>query len=283
MVKDVQPKLVNDEQQSLGALKQYGGYILSAIILVLAGYFGWTYWQKHGGNIDTAAANDFAKIQSDQNNIETLTTQAATDTKAQAQLTTAQTNLDKDLGEFVANHDNSVYTWQALMLQAKQQTDKNNLKAAAATLQKASQLTLKDDGLKAIAILRQAQVLLSDNQADAVQKRLQSPLPAAFEASKLEILGDIANQQGDKKAAATHYQKAWQLIEQRNQNNPNPQDRALLRIKMESLGLSVKQPDLTGGVLAKPTQAPTQAPIQAENTAPAAAIASAPAVASSTK
>ena len=277
MVKDVQPKLVNDEQQSLGALKQYGGYILSAIILVLAGYFGWTYWQKHGGNIDTAAANDFAKIQSDQNNIETLTTQAATDTKAQAQLTTAQTNLDKDLSEFVAKHDNSVYTWQALMLQAKQQTDKNDLKAAAATLQKASQLTLKDDGLKAIAILRQAQVLLSDNQADAAQKRLQSPLPAAFEASKLEILGDIANQQGDKKAAATHYQKAWQLIEQRNQNNPNPQDRALLRIKMESLGLSVKQPDLTGGVLAKPTQAPTQA----ENTA--AAAASAPAVASSIK
>ena len=279
MVKDVQPKLVNDEQQSLGALKQYGGYILSAIILVLAGYFGWTYWQKHGGNIDTAAANDFAKIQSDQNNIETLTTQAASDTKAQAQLATAQTNLGKDLGEFVAKHDNSVYTWQALMLQAKQQTDKNDLKAAAATLQKASQLTLKDDGLKAIAILRQAQVLLSDNQADAAQKRLQSPLPAAFEASKLEILGDIANQQGDKKAAINHYQKAWQLIEQRNQNNPNPQDRALLRIKMESLGLSVKQPDLTGGVLAKPIQAPTQA----ENTAPAAAIASAPAIASSIK
>ena len=279
MVKDVQPKLVNDEQQSLGALKQYGGYILSAIMLVLAGYFGWTYWQKHGGNIDTAAANDFAKIQSDQNNIETLTTQAASDTKAQAQLATAQTNLDKDLGEFVAKHDNSVYTWQALMLQAKQQTDKNDLKAAAATLQKASQLTLKDDGLKAIAILRQAQVLLSDNQADAAQKRLQSPLPAAFEASKLEILGDIANQQGDKKAAINHYQKAWQLIEQRNQNNPNPQDRALLRIKMESLGLSVKQPDLTGGVLAKPIQAPTQA----ENTAPAAAIASAPAIASSIK
>ncbi len=277
MVKDVQPKLVNDEQQSLGALKQYGGYILSAIMLVLAGYFGWTYWQKHGGNIDTAAANDFAKIQSDQNNIDTLTTQAASDTKAQAQLATAQTNLDKDLDEFVAKHDNSVYTWQALMLQAKQQTDKNDLKAAAATLQKASQLTLKDDGLKAIAILRQAQVLLSDNQADAAQKRLQSPLPAAFEASKLEILGDIANQQGDKKAAATHYQKAWQLIEQRNQNNPNPQDRALLRIKMESLGLSVKQPDLTGGVLSKPTQAPTQA----ENTA--AAAASAPAIASSIK
>lgn len=275
MVKDVQPKLVNDEQQSLGALKQYGGYIVSAIMLVLAGYFGWTYWQKHGGNIDTAAANDFAKIQSDQNNIDTLTTQAASDTKAQAQLATAQTNLGKDLGEFVANHDNSVYTWQALMLQAKQQTDKNDLKAAAATLQKASQLTLKDDGLKAIAILRQAQVLLSDNQADAAQKSLQSPLPAAFEASKLEILGDIAHQQGDKKAAATHYQKAWQLIEQRNQNNPNPQDRALLRIKMESLGLSVKQPDLTGGVLAKP--------IQAENTAPAAAIASAPAIASSIK
>ena len=39
MVKDVQPKLVNDEQQFLGALKQYGGYILSAIMLSVSGLF----------------------------------------------------------------------------------------------------------------------------------------------------------------------------------------------------------------------------------------------------
>lgn len=252
MVKDVTPTSPNDNQQSMQALRQYGGYIISAIILALTGYFGWNYYQNHGGRIDKAAANDFAKIQSNQNMIDTLTTQAASDAKAQAQLATAQTNLNKDLSEFVGKHDNSVYTWQALMLQAKQQTDKNDLKAAAATLQKATQLTVKDDGLKAIATLRQAQVLLSDNQVDAAQKVLQAPLPSAFEASKLEILGDIANHNRDKKAAASYYQKAWQLIEQRNRNNPTQQDRALLRIKMENLGLTVKQPDLSGGVLAKP-------------------------------
>lgn len=273
MVKDVQPSLATDEQQSMRALQQYGGYILTAILLVLAGYFGWNYWQKHGGNVDTAAANDFAKIQSDQNALETLATQAATDSKSQAQLTTAQTNLSKDLGEFVNKHDNSIYTWQALMLQAKQQTDKNDFKGAASTLQKATQLTVKDEGLKAIATLRQAQVLLADNQVDAAQKTLQATLPPAFEASKLEILGDIANQKNDKTAAANYYQKAWQLIEARNRTSPNQQDRALLRLKMESLGLSIKQPDLTGGVLAKPA-------VAASTTT---ATASTPAAASSAK
>ena len=271
MVKDVTPISPNDNPQSMQTLRQYGGYIIAAIILALAGYFGWQYWQKHGGNVDTAAANDFAKIQSDQNTIDTLTTQAATDTKAQVQLATAQTNLSKDLGEFVGKHDNSVYTWQALMLQAKQQTDKNELKAAAATLQKATQLAVKDEGLTAIATLRQAQVLLSDNQVAAAQKVLQATLPPAFEATKLEILGDIANHNQDKKAAASYYQKAWQLIEERNRNNTNQQDRALLRIKMENLGLTVKQPDLSGGVLAKPA---APAAVIPSASAPAVAVAS---------
>lgn len=268
MVKNVQPSTTAEQQSSMQALQQYGGYIVSAILVVLAGYFGWQYWQNHGGRVDQQAADDFAKIQNDQNNLDTLAT-SATDNKAtQTQLASAQASMNQDLTAFVAKHDNSIYTWQALMLQAKQQVDKNDFKAAATTLQKASQLTLKDDGLIALATLRHAQVLLADNQAAAAQKILQANVPTAFEASKLEILGDIANHNQDKKAAADYYQKAWVLVETRNNNQPIKQDRAILRLKMENLGLTVKQPDLSGGILAQPTANPAAAPTASATASP---------------
>ena len=67
MVKNVQPSTTAEQQSSMQALQQYGGYIVSAILVVLAGYFGWQYWQNHGGRVDQQAADDFAKIQNGQN------------------------------------------------------------------------------------------------------------------------------------------------------------------------------------------------------------------------
>ncbi|WP_410471845.1 YfgM family protein [Faucicola mancuniensis] len=250
MVKDVTPKSMNDEQQSMQALKQYGSYIVMAIVLALGGYFGWQYWQNHGGRIDEAASTDFAKIQASEDNLANLS--SATDDKAQAQLATAQATFNKDVDAFIAKHGNSVYTWQALMLKAKQQTDGNDNKGAIATLQQAMTLNIKDDGLKAIATLRYAQALLSNNQADEATKALQNPMPQAFEASKLELLGDIALSKNDKKTASDNYQKAWEMIEQRNKDNVIQQDRAFLRLKMENLGLTPKQPDLNSGIVATP-------------------------------
>ena len=53
LVKTPKPNLPEqDDQQAMRALKQYGGYIVLAILLALAGYFGWNYWQQHGGRID---------------------------------------------------------------------------------------------------------------------------------------------------------------------------------------------------------------------------------------
>ena len=250
MVKDVTPKSMNDEQQSMQALKQYGSYIVMAIVLALGGYFGWQYWQNHGGRIDEAASTDCAKIQASEDNLANLS--SATDDKAQAQLATAQATFNKDVDAFIAKHGNSVYTWQALMLKAKQQTDGNDNKGAIATLQQAMTLNIKDDGLKAIATLRYAQALLSNNQADEATKALQNPMPQAFEASKLELLGDIALSKNDKKTASDNYQKAWEMIEQRNKDNVIQQDRAFLRLKMENLGLTPKQPDLNSGIVATP-------------------------------
>lgn len=254
MVKDVTPKMPTDEQQSMQALKQYGGYIIMAIVIALGGYFGWNYWQDHGGRIDNATMNDFAKIQIDQSQIATLETQA-NDDKGKKQLADATANLSKDLDEFIAKHPQSVYTWQALMLKAKQQSDSNDYKGAIDSLKQAQSLNIDDAGLKALATLRYAQVLLDNGHADEATQALQATLPESFEPSKLELLGDIALSKDDKKIALEHYQKAWGLIEKRNQDNTVVQDRAFLRLKMENLGVTPKQPDLNNGLVATPSQA----------------------------
>lgn len=267
MVKDVTPKLPTDEQQSMQALKQYGGYIVMAIVIALGGYFGWTYWQNHGGRIDEATMNDFAKIQIDQNQIASLESQA-TDDSIKKQLADANANLTKDLDSFIAKHPNSVYTWQALMLKAKQQSDSNDYKGAVETLKKAQAMNMEDLGLKALATLRYAQVLLANNQVDDAKQALQATLPPAFDASKEELLGDIAMQKNDKATAISHYEKAWQIIEKRNENNDIKQDRALLRLKMENVGLTPKQPDINSGIVATPTTTTQVASVLASTVAP---------------
>ena len=40
---------------SMQALKQYGSYIITAILVALAGYFGWTYWQNNHARVNTVA------------------------------------------------------------------------------------------------------------------------------------------------------------------------------------------------------------------------------------
>ena len=137
------------------------------------------------------------------------------------------------------------------MLQAKKQSDSENYKAAVATLQQASQIKLDDAGLTAIATLRYAQALLANGQADEASKVLTVPLPPAFESSKNELLGDIANVKNDKVKAGEFYQKAWAGIEARNKTQASKEDRALLRLKLEGLGISVTAPDLDN-VVVKP-------------------------------
>lgn len=269
MVKDVTPTSFNDEQQSMQALRQYGGYIVMAIALALASYFGWNYWQNHGGRIDNAAANDFAKLQADQTSIATLAENPANANSQQ--LTAANATFNSDLDSFINKHGDSVYTWQALMLKANQQMHANDAKSAVATLQKATTLKFGDAGLEAIATLRYAQALLANNQADEAQKVLQTTLPPAFDASKAEIMGDIALAKNDKATAITQYQKAWQIIEMRNEQNKTQQDRAMLRLKMQDLGLNPKLPT-SNAVIAQPTldqlaSQPVQPSAQVESTA----------------
>lgn len=268
MARDVTPApQLTDEQSAMQSLRRNAGFIVSAIALALAGYFGWNYYQQHGGRVDTQATNDFAKIQSSQQAIQSLSEQNTEASKQQLNEKTA--TLQKDIASYVAAHPDTAYAWQALMMQAKQQSDNNQTKEAVDTLKQATQLKLNDAGLQAIATLRYAQALLANKQPDEAKTALGATLPPIFDASKNELLGDIAMAKNDKTGAIDAYQKAWQAIEERNKTQPiNKEDRALLRLKMEDLGLSPKIPEETESVIAKPAQ--TEPTAATATSAPAA-------------
>ncbi len=225
-----------NDKQAMQALKKHGGNIVWAIIIVLTGYFGWSYIQKNTEvKVDTSVSDSYLKIANTQQQVlaEKNTPKLSDDGKKTLQKHEQQ--LKADIKKLVAEHGDSVYAWQALMVQAKQFMDNNDSKSAVPILKSASEIKIDDLGLKAITRLRYAQALLADGQVDEAKKEAMKEVAGSFEASKQELLGDIYLAKNDKEMAIRSYKNAWKLLEKRQENRP------ILLLKMQKLGLD-KQP-----------------------------------------
>ncbi len=224
-----------NDKQAMQALKQHGGNIVWVIIIVLAGYFGWSYFQKNNvGQIDTSVSDSYMKIADEQQQVIAEKSTPKLDENGKKSLTKQEEQLKADIDKLVAEHGESVYAWQALMLQAKQYMDNNDSKSAVPVLKSASEIKIDDLGLKAITRLRYAQALLADGQVDNAKKEAMKEVAGSFEASKQELLGDIYLAKNDKEQAIRSYQNAWKLLEKRQENRP------ILLLKMQNLGIDVK-------------------------------------------
>ena len=220
-----------NSDNSMQALKQYGGNIVTVILLALAGYFGWTYWQNNHARVDTVAADQYADIQLLNEQVSLAAQNPDLEDDALAALSESREQLSDDIDSLVSAHGDSVYAWQALMMKARMQVDNDDFTGAAASLKQALAIDLDDAGLKAITRLRYAQVLLANDELEAALSEAKSDVPISFEASQQELLGDIYQAQNDKEAAINAYNNAWNLISERNE------ERAVLALKMESLGI----------------------------------------------
>ncbi|MBO1530218.1 tetratricopeptide repeat protein [Psychrobacter sp. F1192] len=216
---------------SMQALKQYGSYIITAILLALAGYFGWTYWQENHARVDTVAADHYADIQRLNEQLNLAAQNPDLEAEALTELAASREQLNKDIEALVNTHGDSVYAWQALMIKARQQVDSDDFAGATETLKQALSIDLGDAGLKAITQLRYAQTLLSAGDTDAALSTATNDIPVSFEASQQELLGDIYLAQDDKDAAINAYENAWELLRDRQET------RAVLALKLESLGI----------------------------------------------
>lgn len=223
----------NSSDNQMEALKQYGGYIVTAILVALAGYFGWTYWQNHHARVDTVAADQYADIQRLNAEVSLAAQNPDLEAEAKKSLADSQTQLNKDIDNLVKTHGESVYAWQALMIKARHQADADDFAGAMATLKQAKDIDLQDAGLKAITELRYARAQLASGDSDAALSTLKQTMPGAFEASQQELLGDIYLAKNDKAAAIQAYTNAWELLRKRKES------RAVLAVKMDSLGINV--------------------------------------------
>ena len=249
---------------SMQALKQYGSYIVTAILLALAAYFGWTYWQNNHARVDTVAADHYADIQRLNEEVSLASQNPDLEAEAQASLAESRKQLDKDIDALVSTHGNSVYAWQALMIKARQQVDNDDFKGAGETFKKALAIDLGDAGLQAITRLRYAKTLLAAGDADAALAEANNDMPSSFEASQQELLGDIYLAQDNKDSAVKSYNNAWELLRNRQET------RAVLALKMESLGIVPEPIAAPASLIQEPAvaAAPAQQPsvVEDENT-----------------
>ena len=217
---------------SMQSLKQYGSYIVTAILLALAAYFGWTYWQDNHARVDTVAADQYADIQQLNEEVSLASQNPDLEAEAQAALDQSRTQLNDNIDTLVSTHGKSVYAWQALMIKARQQVDSDDFTGAAETFKQALAIDLGDAGLEAITRLRYAKTLLATGDTDAALAEANNDMPSSFEASQQELLGDIYLAQDNKDSAIKSYDNAWELLRDRQET------RAVLALKMESLGMS---------------------------------------------
>lgn len=234
---------------SMQALKQYGSYIVTAILLALAAYFGWTYWQDNHARVDTVAADRYADIQRLNEEVSLASQNPDLEAEAKAALVESRTQLDKDIDDLVSTHGDSVYAWQALMIKARQQVDGDDFSGASETLKKALTIDLGDAGLTAITRLRYAKTLLAAGDADAALAEANNDMPSSFEASQQELLGDIYLAQDNKDSAIKSYNNAWELLRSRQET------RAVLALKMESLGIVPEAIEPQASLIQEPANA----------------------------
>ncbi|WP_407410917.1 YfgM family protein [Acinetobacter sp.] len=224
---------LSDEEQ-LNSLKnntkKYSSTVISGVLIALIAYSGWTYWQnKQQGE----AQLQTAKVQQ-------LMDQAATvDVKDD----NAWNSLTKTADEIVKNYPDSVQAIQTQLMLAKLAFERNDYATAEKALMKVENAKVDDQGLIHVVKLRLAYSQLAQDKFDAALKSLSAVTDPAFKATADEARGDVYVAKNDIENAKKAYMSAWDGLLERQQ------ERQILQIKLESVGVLVDDPEIERPVL----------------------------------
>ncbi len=223
---------VSDEEQ-LDQLKsfakKYGSAMISGILIALIAFFGWEYWQKK--NL-TEAQNQTAKVQ-----------KLMDEAKAVSGQPNALATVSEAADKIVKDDADSVQAIQTQFILAKLAYDKQDYAAAEKALKKVENSKVKDAGLVQIVKIRLADSQLAQKKYDDALKTLSTVTEPAFKATADELRGDIYVAKKDNASARKAYQSAWDNLLERKQ------ERQLLQIKLESVGVLVDDPEIERPIL----------------------------------
>ncbi|WP_445357686.1 YfgM family protein [Microbulbifer sp. ANSA002] len=212
------------EQEQIETLKRWwaenGRGILTGIVLALAGYFGYQWWQGDQRSKAEAASDLYQGF---------IQAVSANDNQPDnKQLTTA-----KSLAEQLKNEYGSrIYASQASLRLAAIAVEKNDLEVAQTHLQWVLDNT-KEDAMKLLAKRRLATVIAARGKPDEALKLIEGSVPPAFAALYSETRGDILRQKGNDAGARSAYEQA--LTELLPEQAGSTQ---LLQLKVESLAVA---------------------------------------------
>ena len=182
-----------DEDEQVAAVKQWwdenGKFVIGAVVLAIAGNFGWTAYKDNKASTEAAQSDAFQKV---------IEASQGDDLDA---LLAAASNVQ-------TSNPGSEYAQLATLFAAKALVEKGELEQAAAQLQGVMNAVTIDQPTGAEARLRLAGLQLAMNQtAEALSLASQS-YPAAYQARALEVQGDALLAQGDRAGAKAAYQQA---------------------------------------------------------------------------
>ena len=223
---------LSDEEQldSLKSFaKKYGSAMISGILIALIAFFGWEYWQKK--NL-TEAQNQTAKVQ-----------KLMDEAKAVSGQPNALATVSEAADKIVKDDADSVQAIQTQFILAKLAYDKQDYAAAEKALKKVENSKVKDAGLLQIVKIRLADSQLAQKKYDEALKTLSKVTEPAFKATADELRGDIYVAKKDNASARKSYQSAWDNLLERKQ------ERQLLQIKLESVGVLVDDPEIERPIL----------------------------------
>lgn len=200
----------DDEVERLKAwLKENGTYVLSAVVIGLVLAFGVRFWRGHLETTREAAASLYG---------ETLGWYSEGKTDA---VKVAVAKLEQHYGS-------TPYAALGALLLGKISYDAGDLKQAAAALRWATAHALQP-GVKAIAKLRLARVLIDERKLGSALDLVSPPAPAGFRAQYEEVRGDVLAQQGHALRARREYSAALQHLPAGSNYAP------ILKMKLENL------------------------------------------------
>ena len=205
-----------EEQEQLDQLKhfwkQYGNAITWVLIVVLAAFASWNfyqYWQR--GKVTQASAM-FEEVD--------RSLKSRDDAK-----------VERVFSDIKNGFGSTVYAQQAGLQVAKYYYDAGKSDAAKGALLWVIEKST-DDGYQSIAKLRLSGLLAEEGAYVDALKLLDSPFPTGFHGLSLDRKGDIFLIQGLKAEATAAYSEAYKLVDDRTEY------KRLIEVKLNSLGVN---------------------------------------------
>ena len=212
-----------EEQEQLDQLKhfwkQYGNAITWVLIVVLAAFASWNFYQYWQRNQASQAAALFDEVDRSIGSADLA-------------------KVERVFLEMKDRFGSTIYAQQSALLVAKRYADSGKPDQAKAALTWVAEQS-SDKTFQALAKLRLSAILIDEKNYDAALAMLNGEFPASFDGLVADRKGDAMVLKVDKAKAIAEYEKAWRLLDIRTEY------RRLVEVKLNALGVNVQEREQT--------------------------------------